>query len=105
MTDQLESPSYPWYEPVEGDSLEQGDFLDDCRIFVPTYTLAHLTGEVTEIENEGRFYDVVIMNQTCDLRTKVPVPYILVCPRWPYNQVLDKYPNFGSKGTFEETRK
>ena len=105
MTDQLGSLSYPWYESVEGDNLEQGDFIDHCRIFVPIYTLAHLAGEATEIENNAQFFDVVIMNQTCDLQTKVPVPYVVVCPRWPYNRVLDMYPNFGNKGPFEETRK
>jgi hypothetical protein len=105
MTDQSKQ-AYPWYEPVKGDQLEQGDFIDQCRIFIPRYTLADLAGESTgQIENDALFYNVVIINQTCDLQTKVPLPFIVVCPRWTYNQVVDKYPNFASKTTFEEVRK
>jgi len=105
MTDQIESPSYPWYESAEGDKLEQGDFIDHCRIFTPGYTLAHLVGDATEIEIDAQFFEIVIINQTCDLQSKIPLPYVVACPRWPYNQVLDKYPNFGNKGPFEEVRK
>lgn len=108
MTDQLMQTSYPWYERVEEDKLEQGDLLDHCRIFIPDYTLADLTGESTsigQIEIDAQFYDVVIINQTCDLQSKTPLPYVSVCPRWPYNKVIEKHPNFASKATFEEVRK
>lgn len=106
MTDQLKEERYPWYEPTEGDKLEQGDFIDHCKIIIPQYTLAILTGETTEqIEFDALNYNVVVINQTCDLQTKVPLPYIVVCPRWPYNQLVDKYPNFASKENFEQVRK
>src|SRR5207245_1134559 len=87
-------------------TLEQGDFFDHCRIFIPRYTLLDLVGETTgQIENDAQFHNVVVINQTCDLQTKVPLPYVVVCPRWPYNQVIDKYPNFASKENFEQVRK
>jgi hypothetical protein len=108
MADQLKSPSYPWYEPTVGDVLEQGDFLDSCRIFIPRYTLADLARETPltkQIENDALVHNVVIINQTCDMQSKAPLPYILVCPRWSYNEVMDKSPNFSSKTTFEEVRK
>lgn len=28
---------YPWYELVEGEELEQGDFIDDCEVIIPKY--------------------------------------------------------------------
>jgi hypothetical protein len=106
MTDQLKRTPYPWYEPVEGDELEQGDLIDRCKIFIPSYTLADLTGETTgQFEFDALFHNIVVINQTCDLQTKVPLPYVVVCPRWPYKQVIEKYPNFASKATFEEVRK
>ncbi len=97
-------PSYPWYEPVKGDTLEQGDFLDRCQIFIPRYTLADLNGEgASQLEYDAQFYNIVIINQTCDLQSKSPLPYVVACPRWPYNQL--KNPNTGTKASYEEVRK
>jgi len=106
MSDQLERTPYPWYETVEGDELEQGDFIDDYKIFIPSYTLADLIEETTgPIKYNTEIHNIVVINQTCDLRTKVPLPNVVVCPRWSYKQVRERSPNFSSKTTFEEVRK
>ena len=36
---------YPWYSIVEGEDLEQGDFIDECEVVIPYYTLLNLADE------------------------------------------------------------
>src|SRR5258706_9037762 len=64
---------FPWYEVVEGhDTLEQGDFINDCPAFVPDYeTNPHVhppsEGEESRIAGVWRTYHVVVLSQSCDL--------------------------------------
>lgn len=76
--------SYPWYEVVEAsDELEQGDFIDNCEVFVPTYILNDSTNNsfTYKVEFRGFKSNVVVINQSCDLGSKKDLEHILVCPR------------------------
>jgi hypothetical protein len=110
MSDQSK-PRYPWYEPVEDNSLEQGDFVDDCEILIPKYSFptsleaTSSTPSTFQVDGDADIFDVVIINQTCDLQTKAPLPFVVVCPRWPYSQFKQEYPNLANRNDFEQVRK
>jgi hypothetical protein len=70
--------TYPWYETVQGDSIEQGDMLFGFDVFVP------MTGNQArddELQGEMRTLDVVVMTQTCDI-VQGKVRSLLLCPWW-----------------------
>ena len=103
--------NYPWYEIVEGDDIEQGDFIDGCKVIIPRYTLTDLAEETAspntlshQVDGDVDTYNVIIISQSCDL-DKMKVDYVLVCPRWPYSQVVKDNPKFGTKDAFERVKK
>lgn len=104
-------PRYPWYELVGDNKLEQGDFVNECEILLPKYsvTASIETNSSTplplQIEVVSEIFDVVIINQTCDLQTKTPLPFIVVCPRWTFSEFKQEYPDFANKTNFELVRK
>lgn len=49
---------YPWYETVEGESLEQGDILRDFDVFVRA---AEELPDSDEVHGEMQSFDVVVM--------------------------------------------
>lgn len=55
---------YPWYQVVQGTTLEQGDVLREFEIAIPA---AVFTAGVDEYEVHLQSLDVVIMTQTCDI--------------------------------------
>lgn len=84
---------YPWYEIVEGDGIEQGDFIDNCKVIIPRYTLTDLAEETASpgtsshhLDGDVVTYNVIIISQSCDL-DKLKVDYVLVCPRWSWQYV------------------
>ena len=86
----------PWYEIVEGDVIEQGDFLFEFDIFVPRRAAA---GGGT-IDGELKTFDLVVMTQTCDI-AHGKVASLLLCPWWDLWQFVEaaqaKGENFGSE--------
>lgn len=83
---------YPWYEVVpETEEFEQGDFLDDCEIFIPSYAshkvVTIVDPEMQESYAQGviRTYDTVIVSQSCTLENRTPDDYVILCPRSPYS--------------------
>jgi hypothetical protein len=102
---------YPWYEVVEGDDLQQGDFIDDCQVLIPNYALTDSVEEeisstlsIYQLDANADFYDVIIVSQSCDLEN-VKVDNVLVCPRWSYSEAAKVNPKFRSKDTFERIKK
>ena len=75
---------YPWYETVEGEVIEQGDFLLDFDIFVPNSATAgggQLVGQL-------KTFDLVVMTQTCDI-AHGKVNGLLLCPWWDLWRFVD----------------
>lgn len=99
----------PCYEMVEGDDLQQGDFIDNCPVFIPEYTFksteqtSHMmTG--TEIQGEVQHYNVVIMSQSCDLQHG-KLKFVLVCPHWSIEELGEQNKDFLTRRTQEEIRR
>jgi hypothetical protein len=77
--------AYPWYELVADDSLEQGDLLESCPVFVPSDVLAEgdavHSDEIFSFAWEER--DLIVLSQTCDLvKGREKLTEVLLCPVW-----------------------
>jgi len=83
---------YPWYEIVDdSEELEQGDFIEECEVIIPSYTPVETdTTDTRKFRAKGtsRTYDVVIISQTCTLENGQPDDYVLICPRNSYSDYL-----------------
>lgn len=69
-----------WYEIVEGRTLEQGDILFQCPVFIPT-PLTFPRNENQEVSLDEAFYDVVVMTQSCDLENN-KISDVVLCAHW-----------------------
>ncbi len=81
---------YPWYAIVNDNSLEQGDILRQCPVFLPPRGLraAVLPSEDQAIEFDWMQRDVIVMSQTCDLaQGREKVADVLLCAVWSCNEV------------------
>lgn len=95
---------YPWYALVEGASLLQGDFLDQCPILIPPDDFQiPRSEEPAEIKVGLRPYDVVVMSQSCDLEQE-KLDLVLVCPHWPLEQLAADYDFLKSSRGKEQLR-
>lgn len=70
------APSYPWFQTVDGNSLEQGDLLRGFDVAVPV-AIAGSGG--TELQVELKTFDLVVMTQSCDIEND-KVRSLLLCP-------------------------
>lgn len=101
--------NHPWYEIVEAsEELEQGDFIDDCEIFVPTYIPNELKDEVFTYKANVDSYklNIVVISQSCDLGNNKGLDHVLVCRRKPFS--ILKRPEMSVKqfcSLLEEIRK
>jgi hypothetical protein len=71
--------TYPWYELVDGITLEQGDLLLNCpNIVLPADLAVPVPPEI-----KGRIdqFDVIVMTQSCDL-VHDKTTEVLLCPHW-----------------------
>ena len=80
-----------WYEIVEGDKLQQGDFFPNCPIIVTPVSLTiseELSPELPSqnVKVEIKTYDVVVMSQSCDLVQR-KLNLVLVCPHWSLSEL------------------
>lgn len=84
----MEHLEYPWYVVVGDDTLEQGDIISDCPVFVVPSDL-----DVDGLEGDGaadsplsvpfdyQRCNVIVMSQTCDLVKERPkTKEVLLCP-------------------------
>jgi len=101
---------YPWYDIVEGEDLEQGDFIDECEVLVPSYSLIAASEETTlggkstyRVKGNADIYDLVIVSQSCDLENG-KLDYVLMCPRWSYEEYAKVNSNFKKIDKLEQLR-
>ena len=86
----MPSQTYPWFEVVSGDVLEQGDILDSCPVFSPPEDLA---GEdyKTAMFNWNDV-DVIVLSQSCDLVLgREKVSEVLFCPVFRRSEQTEGY--------------
>jgi hypothetical protein len=86
---------YPWYQLIEDDTLEQGDFLVEFPILMlqPPFE-EFLNGEGAEAK--AREFNVVILTQSCDLSAG-KVDNVLVCPYFPMDELAEDFDELTSK--------
>jgi hypothetical protein len=98
LTEEDGKQGYPWYDIVQrSERLEQGDFIDNCEVLLPTYIPIDLPDEspladVPKYQAKGKtqIYNVVIVSQSCDLENG-KLEYVLVCPRTSYSMYKETY--------------
>ncbi len=88
------SDEYPWYGLVEGESLEQGDFLLNCPLIRPTPT----------DKFERHRGNVVVLSQSCDLAND-KLEILQVCPVFTLEKLAAELEFFRSKRGREELRR
>ncbi len=84
----MEFPEYRWFAVVRDDTLAQGDILRDCPVFVvpgdldvDSLPVDESAERIPEARFEYRFFDVVVMSQTCDLvKGREKLHDVLLCP-------------------------
>lgn len=93
--------NYPWYEVIENDNqLHQGDIIHACPVIIPKNSL--IAGQT--VEADVYEYDVIVMNQTCDL-TNNKIELVAVCVLWSLEELGSSGSHFaGNKGR-EELRR
>jgi hypothetical protein len=89
-----ESPDFPWYGVVRGDSLEQGDLLYGCPRFVIPTAAASAGGDVMLARET---VDAVLLTQSCDLTVRADgqseAADVLLCPLY-FKKDLSQHPVF-----------
>ena len=92
-----------WYEIVEGGTLEQGDLLLRCPVFVPT-SLHFPFLENEGIEIDVQYLDVIVMTQSCDLGND-KVPDVVLCAHFDLEGAKRIDPLLAKKEALSEIQK
>ncbi len=74
-----------WFETVEGDALQQGDFFAACPSPIIPEDLPTDIKSKDEIPLAFELYNAVILTQSCDLVSKNP-KRVMLCPHWPLSK-------------------
>lgn len=83
------------------EGLEQGDFIIDCPIVIPT-TDNYSEQEV--IDTKVQMFDVVVMTQSCDLENS-KIGLVMVCPFYSLEKTAESNPSYGSNEGKESLRR
>ncbi len=82
-----------WYEIIDGEELQQGDFFSNCPVALPPrlstlsdYDEQVLAQMLSNTRPTGKIYDVIVLSQSCDLVER-KLEYVLVCPHTPLSQL------------------
>lgn len=81
--------TWPWYEVVDGEELEQGDLLPGFPVTFPD-SLATPGTETQDLSISPS--DVIVMTQTCDI-PKSAQQTILLALVSPYDELAHRYPD------------
>ena len=77
---------YPWYKKINDATLEQGDILKNCPVFLPV--TGTLDEESLELEVAQEFRDVVVLSQSCDLvEGRDSISEVILCPIWTQDEL------------------
>jgi hypothetical protein len=97
------------YGIVDGQELEQGDFVKRCPVYVPEYipTIAEETdAEKTikySLQTKEYTFNVVVMTQSCDLRPD-KISFVVLCPYWSLEEMIARDENLRPKKMQEKIR-
>lgn len=95
-------PYYPWYAPVSGDEIQQGDIIDACPVFSPR--IADVDESNSPCQFDWAEHDVIVMSQSCDLvKGCEKAKSVVICPLWRFSALAGSHVS-KPKG-FEECRR
>jgi hypothetical protein len=77
---------YPWYQVLQGDTLEQGDLFEGCPVFLPPEDLAEGPLSTATFRWEER--DLIVLSQSCDLvKGREKLTEVLLCAVWQRSEL------------------
>jgi hypothetical protein len=91
-----------WYEAVEGGTLEQGDLLLQCPVFVPHLESFPLV-ENQDVDIFIQYFDVIVMTQSCDLENGKTQDVVL-CAHWDLEGAKKHDPALARSGALSEIK-
>ena len=96
---------YPWYEKVSGDSIQQGDIIENCPVFIfpPEVSIEELTSTDEPLETLVEYRDTIVMSQTCDIDNKT-ISEVLLCIVWKKSD-FSSTDKMAKKDNWEHARK
>ena len=89
---------YDWYAVVNGNELQQGDFIFDLD--VPVMRETKEAESLVSVE----IYNAIVMTQSCDILREA-TEHIVLCPIWDIKDAAKLNEQFGKKGFLERVRK
>jgi hypothetical protein len=94
--------SYQWFGVTEGDDLQQGDIVENCRVYVP---VQDQSGEQDELKLEWGERDLIVLSQSCDLvKGQKNLDEVILCELWRISEYKPPNP-FSKKEGLEAVRK
>jgi hypothetical protein len=100
------SEGYPWYGPVSGPDIQQGDILLGCPIFEipPEAATAQASAHVVKVTRQ----DVIVLTQSCDLvirsNGECGVDEVILCPIL-FKSDLREDPEFGRRNAWNDAKR
>jgi hypothetical protein len=77
---------YPWYSVADGEELQQGDILEDCRVFWPR--TSNLDDPMDRLHFDWDQRDLIVMSQSCDLfQGREKIKDVLLCALWSRSEL------------------
>lgn len=94
------TPVRPWWNPTEGQSLAQGDYLPACLVpfFEPDFGDGN-GAQVVPVKE----YDCIVLTQSCDLEND-KAPLVALCPIYPITEYEKENAQLSRKGEWERVR-
>jgi hypothetical protein len=84
----MSTPTYPWYQALRGDEIEQGDLFEACPVFVPPEDLAE--GPLANAVFRWEERDLIVLSQSCDLvKGREKVSDVLLCAAWRRSELTE----------------
>ncbi len=93
----------PWWQPVSGRTLAQGDLLPGCLLPVFVAPTASLSSDDTQ-EVSVLTQRLIVVTQSCDLENR-KVQFVALCPIHTLPEFAAQNPNFRQPKNWEPVRK
>jgi len=97
--------TYPCYEIVEGNEIQQGDLINDCPLIIPPKE-ALSPGD--KVKTKAVMFNVVVISQSCDLENRNgerDIEIVQVCPFYTLTELGERESKCKEKSWKNQLRK